>query len=140
MFYHHDILAFLPYINNPGMIQEYDRDEPPYEVFSGTSFTKGWLFHLTSRESPQYEPVCVSHSVVGACRTTAADRFLKRADVLADEALRVFWSDGPLPRASSRHSHYEAITRAYTLALALLELWSIHGRLDRPLVFLWIDR
>ncbi len=78
--------------------------------------------------------------LVAAYRMTAENRYLKRADVLADEAVRIFWSDGPLPRASSRHTHYEAITRADTLALALLELWSIHKRPDRPLVFSWVDR
>ena len=69
---------------------------------------------------------------------TGEERFLQRAGVLADEALSVFWNDGPLPRATSRHEHYEAITRADTLAL--LELWSLRRGPERPLVFSWIDR
>jgi len=78
--------------------------------------------------------------LTAACRITGQDRFARRADVLADEAIRLFWQDGPLPRTSSRHDHYEAITRADTPALVLLELWSIHQRLNHPLVFSWIDR
>lgn len=78
--------------------------------------------------------------LTAAYRMTGQERFLRRADLLADEALGIFWKNGALPRASSRHDHYEAITRADTLALALLELWSIHHRSDQPLVFSWIDR
>ena len=32
MLYHHNILTFLPDINNTIIIKEYDRDKPPYEV------------------------------------------------------------------------------------------------------------
>jgi len=78
--------------------------------------------------------------LAAAYRVTGQERFLQRSEALADKALLVFWNDGPLPRASSHHAHYEAITRADTLALALLELWSIRLRPDQPLVFSWVDR
>jgi hypothetical protein len=35
---------------------------------------------------------------------------------------------------------YEAITRADTLVLALLQLWSAHTRPEHPLRFEWVDR
>lgn len=76
-----------------------------------------------------------------AHRLTRDPRYLTRADALADMAVNLFWTDdNPLPRASSRLDHYEAITRADTLAVSLLELWSIHTRPDRPLTLDWIDR
>jgi hypothetical protein len=78
--------------------------------------------------------------LAAAYRMTGKDQFLLRAEELSDEAMTIFWKDGPLPCASSRHTHYEAITRADTLALALLEVWSIRQRPDLPLVFSWIDR
>jgi hypothetical protein len=31
----------------------------------------------------------------------------------------------PLPKASSRNDHYEAITRADTLMMAMLRLWAV---------------
>jgi hypothetical protein len=41
MLSHHDLLAFLPDINESGMGHEYDRDKPPYEVFPRV-FTERW--------------------------------------------------------------------------------------------------
>jgi hypothetical protein len=49
---HHDVLAILPNINNGRVGQEYDCDKPPYQVFSGTFFTKGWYFIQRHREVP----------------------------------------------------------------------------------------
>ena len=37
-------------------------------------------------------------------------------------ALEKFWGTSPLPRASLKSEHYESITGADTLALALVEL------------------
>lgn len=70
---------------------------------------------------------------------TQDNRFLSRADELASEAIDVFWGNNPLPRASSNHEHYETITGADTLAVALLELWSQHTA-ETPLQFEWVDR
>jgi hypothetical protein len=59
---------------------------------------------------------------VAAWRSTAKPAYLSRAGELADFALRHFFDQGPLPRASLKSNHYEAITGADTLALGLVEL------------------
>jgi len=52
----------------------------------------------------------------------------------------VFFKDSPLPRASSKHDHYETITRGDTLAMALLDLWAARAKLQLDLGLLWTDR
>jgi hypothetical protein len=59
---------------------------------------------------------------IAAWRSTANARYLARARALADFAVQRFFDAGPLPRASLQSSHYETITGADTLALALAEL------------------
>ena len=59
---------------------------------------------------------------VAAWRSTARPAYLNRAGELADFALRHFFDQGPLPRASLKSNHYESITGADTLALGLVEL------------------
>ena len=49
MFDHHYILAFLPYINYSGVIQEYDCDEPPNEVLL-RAFTQRWYLSKAHRK------------------------------------------------------------------------------------------
>jgi len=62
---------------------------------------------------------------------TGEVRYLDRADFFARRALDLFLDKGPLPRASTMNDHYEAITRADTLMMALLDLWAVrHGRAD----------
>jgi hypothetical protein len=59
---------------------------------------------------------------VGAWRHTADPNYLDRARQLADLAVEKFWGTNALPRASYKSDHYESITGADTLALALVEL------------------
>lgn len=59
---------------------------------------------------------------LAAWRHTARWEYMQRAQALADWAVQHFWGDQPLPRASVKTDHYESITGADTLALALLEL------------------
>lgn len=82
----------------------------------------------------------VTSLLLAAYRLTKDDEFLRRAEVVADTAVRTFYSKAKIPRASTRHTHYEAITRSDTLALALLEMWSQRAQPERPLLFSWIDR
>ena len=78
---------------------------------------------------------------IAAAEMTGADRYRTRAHDLADFALETFWTgDNPLPRASSHHSHYEAITRADTLVMALLRLWEEEQDRDRSLSLRFTDR
>jgi len=56
-------------------------------------------------------------------RHTARPAYMDRARALADAAMARFWADNsPLPAASAKSRHYETITGADTLALALVEL------------------
>jgi len=59
---------------------------------------------------------------VAAWRSTARQAYLDRARALADFAVKKFFEQGPLPRASLKSQHYETITGADTLALGLVEL------------------
>lgn len=45
------------------------------------------------------------------------------AYTLGQFAVKNFWGDSPLPRASLKSDHYEAMTGADTLAVALEDLW-----------------
>lgn len=76
--------------------------------------------------------------MVAAHRLTDDAAYLERGRYFADTAIPLFWNDGPLPRASTKTNHYEAVTRADTLSRALLLLW---GELnDRNLETRYIDR
>ena len=57
---------------------------------------------------------------VAAYRLTKRPLYLEAAQRLAHVAVDIFWQDNPLPRASLQTGHYETITGADSLALALL--------------------
>jgi hypothetical protein len=59
---------------------------------------------------------------LAAWRHTAKPAHLERARKFADIAIEGFFGTNSLPRASLRSEHYESITGADTLALALAEL------------------
>ncbi len=70
-------------------------------------------------------PMTFGHAIcleLAAWRSTSRQEYLDAAIKLADAAVRTFWEDGSLPRASSKSQHYESITGGDTLALALVEL------------------
>jgi hypothetical protein len=74
-------------------------------------------------------------------RETGEKGYLDRAEQLASKSATTFFPDGsPLPKASSLHDHYEAITRADTLAMALLNLWAAKTKPKLPLGLTWSDR
>jgi hypothetical protein len=78
--------------------------------------------------------------LISAYRTTHDDKYLKQADHFGERAVATFFGTGPFPRASSKHDHYEAITRADTLAMAMLDLWAIHHKPSIDLGLVWSDR
>ena len=79
--------------------------------------------------------------LLSAYELSGEPRYLERADHFAKLALECLLTDGsPLPRASSRHEHYEAITRADTLMLALLKLWQVQNRPQQKLSLIYCDR
>jgi hypothetical protein len=59
---------------------------------------------------------------IAAWRHSARPVYLERARTFGDLAIEKFWATNALPRASLNSEHYEAITGADTLALALAEL------------------
>lgn len=68
-------------------------------------------------------------------------RYLVRADELGREAIGLFLPDGsPLPKATHRHDHYEAITGADTLMASLLSLWAASQTPARKLPLVDTDR
>jgi VCBS repeat protein len=75
-------------------------------------------------------PMGFGHAIsaqVAAFRFTGKDEYLEEALRLSRLAVEVFWQDQALPRASMKTGHYETITGADSLALALLE---VHAVLD----------
>jgi len=59
---------------------------------------------------------------LAAWRSTAKQDYFECARQLGEFALAKFFNSGPLPRASAKSEHYETVTGADTLALALVEL------------------
>ncbi len=59
---------------------------------------------------------------LAAWRHSADWKYMERARKLGDIAVEKFWGTNALPRASFKTHHYESITGADTLALALAEL------------------
>lgn len=70
-------------------------------------------------------PATFGHAIslqVAAWRHSAKPVYLERARTFADLAIERFFGTNALPRASFKSEHYESITGADTLALALAEL------------------
>ncbi len=66
--------------------------------------------------------------------------YLEKARNLARMAVDMFWQDNPLPRASFKTGHYETITAADSLALALLEVHGVIHKLPVKIPSNTIDR
>ena len=85
--------------------------------------------------------VDVIFHLLAAYEQSGEAKYLDRADHFARLGVRTFLGDGsPLPRASSRHDHYEAITRGDTLMMALLRLWQVQHRPKLKLRLVYSDR
>jgi hypothetical protein len=70
-------------------------------------------------------PVTFGHAIsleLAAWRHSADWKYMERARKLGDIAVEKFWGTNALPRASYKTDHYETVTGADTLALALVEL------------------
>ena len=79
--------------------------------------------------------------MLAAYEITGDKKFLARADVFARIAVASFLTDDiPLPRASSQHAHYEAITRGDTMMMALLKLWLVQNRPKSKVNLIYNDR
>lgn len=80
-------------------------------------------------------PADAIYLMLAADDLTGDTRYLTRARELANSAATIFFDGSALPRASSKHGHYEAITRGDTLVMALLNLWARENSRDIELVY-----
>ncbi|HEY2953363.1 MAG TPA: hypothetical protein VGK40_12310 [Verrucomicrobiae bacterium] len=93
--------------------------------------------YLNSRPEEDVDawPMSFAHAIsteVAAYRFTKRPAYLEQARRFARMAVEIFWQDNPLPRASMKTGHYETITGADSLALALLEVHAAdHGLTNR---------
>ncbi len=83
--------------------------------------------------------------MVNAYRLTEDQRYLKAAGTFADRGLELFFDSGNrgeqlLPKATHRHQHYEAVTRADTFMMALLKLWVVKNAPDLSVRLTFTDR
>ena len=88
-------------------------------------------------------PMSFGHAISTQCaayRFTQNAKYLNQAQRLADLAIKLYWQDNPLPRASLKTGHYETITGADSLALSLLELHAILNQLQISIPRNTIDR
>lgn len=83
----------------------------------------------------------VIYLMLGAYELTGEKRYLERADHFAQRAIKLFFDDtSPLPKATSKHEHYEAVTGGDTLMMAMLKLWATRSKPDMKLRLAYCDR
>lgn len=72
-----------------------------------------------------------------AYESSGDKKYLDRADYIARLGMDNFLDISPLPRVAVGFDHYEAITRADTMMMALLKLWQLQNKpnIDLPLVY-----
>ncbi len=88
-------------------------------------------------------PMSFGHAIsaqVAAYKLSRDPKYLSQAQRLARMAVQIFWQDSPLPRASMHTGHYETITGADSLALALLEIHAAANGLTNRIPANTIDR
>jgi len=88
-------------------------------------------------------PLAFAHAIstqVAAYRLTEKPVYKAQAQRLARMAVEFFWQDNPLPRASLKSGHYEAMTGGDSLALSLLEVHALTNKLPIVLPSNTIDR
>lgn len=79
--------------------------------------------------------------LLDACELSGQPVYLERAKDIARIATDKFLDEhSALPKASSHHAHYEAITRADTMMMALLRLWVLTHRPDLDINLTITDR
>lgn len=83
----------------------------------------------------------VIHLLLNAHEITGDGIYLDRAHHFAQMSLQMFFDDSsPLPKASSKHWHYEAITRADNLMMELLKLYLVSNQIEVGSGFVYTER
>jgi hypothetical protein len=88
-------------------------------------------------------PMSLGHVIsveLAAYKYTNNDLYMNQALNFAQMAMDMYWQDSPLPRAGLKLGHYETISGADTLALALLEVYAVVHNIDVPVPSNTIDR
>ena len=88
-------------------------------------------------------PMSFGHVIstqVAAYKLARQSKYLTQAQRFTQMAVDIFWQDNPLPRASMHTGHYETITGADSLALALLEVHAATHNLTNRIPANTIDR
>ncbi len=86
--------------------------------------------YLNRRPEPGHDtwPLAVAQAItleLAEYRLSRDRRYLDWARRLAADAVRTYWQDNPLPKASVRTDHYETLTGGDSLALSLLEVATV---------------
>jgi len=103
-------------------------------------------FYLSSEPEISFalHPRTLGHLILlmlNAYELTGREQYLNRADYFARRAIELFFDSGcPLPRATSKLDHYEAVTGADTLMMSLLKLWATKNRPSLELSLIYCDR
>jgi hypothetical protein len=83
----------------------------------------------------------VIHLLLNAHELTSDGVYLERAHHFAGMALEIFFDESsPLPKASSLHGHYEAITRADNLMMELLRLYLVSNGIEIQSGLIYTER
>jgi hypothetical protein len=83
----------------------------------------------------------VIHLLLNAHELSSEQIYLDRAHHFARMSLDMFFDDSsPLPKASSKHWHYEAITRADNLMMELLRLYQVTNEIDIEFPLIYLER
>ena len=93
--------------------------------------------HALPPEDVDLWPMTLGHVIsleLSAFRATTRGDYHLWAYELGLYAIKNFWGDSPLPKASLKTDHYESITGAGTLALALEDLWVSTAHVNGVLV------
>jgi hypothetical protein len=104
--------------------------------------------NLYRRSEPEIEtalhPRTLGHVIflmLSVYELTGEKQYLERADHYARRSLELFFdASSALPKATSKHDHYEAVTGVDTLMMALLKLWATKNRPDLKLHLVYSDR
>ena len=89
-----------------------------------TAAADAYMDSLPGEDSDAW-PMTFGHAICveqAAYRATSQEKYHKRAFKLGEIAIEKFFGVSPLPRASLKSNHYESITGADTLVLALVDL------------------
>jgi hypothetical protein len=83
----------------------------------------------------------IIHLLLNAHEITSDEIYLDRAHHFAQMSLDMFFDESsPLPKASTRHRHYEAITRADNLMMELLRYYLVLNGLEIQSPLIYLDR